>query len=170
MYHLDESAHHLLAGREVGNNAVAQRADSADIVVRFLIHHLCLLTHGNHLVGTTVKGYDRRFVNHNLIITDNDGVGRTKVHCYLLDKTKESHFNLLFDNLQFTICNLLGKPAVDGGVVVRADAEGTGGEHAALILSGLGALLVQNVQQHTVLCLGRHDDDVVEVLGCSTNQ
>ena len=42
---------------------------------------------------------------------------------------------------------------MDSGVVVGTDTEGTGGEHAALLLGGLGTLLVQDVQQHTVLSL-----------------
>ena len=86
MHHLDESAHHLLTGREVGNHTVAQGTDGADIVVRFLIHHLGLLANGNHLVGAAVKSYYRGFVHHNLVITDNNGVGRTQVHGNLLDK------------------------------------------------------------------------------------
>jgi hypothetical protein len=50
MYHLDEAAHHLLAGVEVGNHTFAQRAHGADIVVCLFIHHLGLFAHGNHLV------------------------------------------------------------------------------------------------------------------------
>ena len=36
--HLDESAHHLLAGREVGYHTVSQRTDGAYVVVRLFIH------------------------------------------------------------------------------------------------------------------------------------
>ena len=103
VYHLDQAAHHLLAGREVGYHAVAQRTDGTYVVMRLFIHHLCLLADGNHLVGTAVEGYNRRLVNHDLVITDNNRVGRAKVHSNLLDKTKESHSYLQFDNLLFTI-------------------------------------------------------------------
>ena len=84
MHHLDESAHHLLTRCKVGNHAIAQRTNRADVVVCLLIHHLSLLTHGNHLVRAAVKRYDRRLVHHNLIIADDDGVSGTEVHRYFL--------------------------------------------------------------------------------------
>ena len=37
---------------------------------------------------------------------------------------------------------------MDGGIIVRADTKGTGGQHATLSLRSLGTLLVQDVQQH----------------------
>ena len=89
--HLDKSAHHLLASREVGYHTVAQRAHGTYVVVCLLIHHLGLRTHGNHLVGMPVESYYRRLVNHNLVITDNNGVGRSQVHGYFLDETEKSH-------------------------------------------------------------------------------
>ncbi len=45
-----------------------------------------------------------------------------------------------------------------------------GGQHAALLLGGLGTLLVQDVQQYAVFSFSRNDDDIVEVLGISTDQ
>ena len=86
MDHLDESTHHLLASSKVCDNAIAQRTDSTDVVMSLLVHHLRLFAHGNHLVGAAVEGYNRRFVHYNLIITDNDGIGGTQVHCDFLNK------------------------------------------------------------------------------------
>ena len=111
MYHLNQSTHHLLTGREVGNYTIAQWADGTDVVVRLFIHHLCLLANGNHLVGTTVEGNNRRLVNNDLVITDNNRVGRAKVHGNLLDKTEKSHCFLSF--LLF-----LCKPIMNGSVIL----------------------------------------------------
>ncbi len=91
MNHLDQATHHLLASREVGNDSIAQGANGADIVVCLLIHHLGFLAHGNHLVGAAVQSHNRRLVNNNLIITDDDGVGGAEIHCNLLNKRKKSH-------------------------------------------------------------------------------
>ena len=91
MHHLDQTAHHLLTGREVGNHTVTKGTDGTDIIVRLLIHHLRLVTHGDHLVGTTVQRHYRWLIHHDLVIADNDRVGSSQVHCNLLDKTKKSH-------------------------------------------------------------------------------
>ena len=91
MHHFNQATHHLLTGCEVSNNTIAQRTNGSDAVVRLFIHHFCLSPHGNHLVGATVKGNNGRFINHNLIITDNDCIGCTKVHRYFLNKRKKSH-------------------------------------------------------------------------------
>ena len=40
-HHLDESAHHQLAGVEVGDDTVAQRAYHMYLVVGLLVHELC---------------------------------------------------------------------------------------------------------------------------------
>ena len=48
---------------------------------------------------------------------------------------------------------MLGKPAVDGGVVMGADAKGTLGKLATLLQRGLSALLVDNVEQQAVFGL-----------------
>jgi hypothetical protein len=55
--------------------------------------------------------------------------------------------NPILINFQLSIVNyqLLFKPAMDSGIVVRADTKGTGGKHTALGLGGLGTLLVQDV-------------------------
>ena len=57
VHHLDQSAHHLLAGREVGNHTVSQRTYGTYIVMCLLIHHLGLLAHGYHLVGVAIQRY-----------------------------------------------------------------------------------------------------------------
>src|SRR5574344_1964963 len=94
MHHVDKSAHHLLAGREVGNHTVAQRTDGANILLSLLIHPLGLIAYGNHLVGAAIESHSGRLINNDLIITDNDGVCRSKVHGYFLDKAKKSHISL----------------------------------------------------------------------------
>ena len=86
MDHLDQSAHHLLAGGEVGDNAVAQRTDGTDIGMFLLVHHLGIASHGNHLVRAAVQSYHRRLVNDDLVITDDNRVRRSQVHSNLLDK------------------------------------------------------------------------------------
>ena len=96
VYHLDQSAHHLLTGREVGDHTVAQRTDSTNVLMCLLIHHLRLVTDGNHLVGTAIQSHDRRLIDHDLVIADDDRVGRSQVHGNLLHKTKKSHSYILF--------------------------------------------------------------------------
>ena len=90
MYHLYKSAHHQLARLEIGYHAIAQRTDSAYIWMFLLIHKFRLGSNSYHIV-VTVKGYDGRFVNSYLVITDNNSVGCSKVHGYFLNKRKESH-------------------------------------------------------------------------------
>ena len=58
MNHLDESTHHLFAGVEVGNDAIAQRTNHACLVARLLIHQFGLLAHGNHLFRLSVERHD----------------------------------------------------------------------------------------------------------------
>ena len=67
-----------------------------------LIHHLRLTTNSYHLISAAIKGNNRRLINHNLIITDNDGIGRSQVHCNLLDKTKKSHSFYLYTYYYFS--------------------------------------------------------------------
>jgi len=86
VHHLYQTAYHLLASIEVGNYTVAERTDGTYVFVGLFVHHLCLITHGNHLIGTTVEGYHRRFIHHNLTIGCDDGIGGTKVHRYFLRK------------------------------------------------------------------------------------
>ena len=83
---LNKSAHHLLASIEVGNYTVTQRTDCAYIFVGFFMHQLCLFTHGNHLICTTIQSYHRRFVHYNLTIGNDDSVGSAKVHRNFLRK------------------------------------------------------------------------------------
>ena len=96
MNHLYQSAHHLLASSKVGNNAIAQWSYGAYVLVRFLIHQLRTFANGNHFVRSAVERNDRRFVYHNLVIADNDGIGRSKVHRNLLHERKKSHVFFVF--------------------------------------------------------------------------
>ena len=104
MYHLNQSTHHLLASREVGNHTIAQWTDSTYILMSLLIHHLRLVTYSNHLVGTAIQSHNRRLIYHNLIIADNDGVGSAKVHGNFLYETKKSH--ILMFNVQYSMFNV----------------------------------------------------------------
>ena len=65
---------------------------------------------------------------------------------------------------------LFGEPVVDGGIVVAAHCEGTLAEHTTVFNVGLGALLVEDGEQHRVLGLARNDDHVVEVLGSGADE
>ncbi len=82
----DESAHHLFTSIEIGYYTVAKRTDGTYIFVGLFVHHLCLLTHGDHLISTTVQSHHRRFVYHNLTIGNDDGIGGSQVHRYFLCK------------------------------------------------------------------------------------
>lgn len=82
-YHLDKSADHQLGGVEVGDNAVAQRADGADARVLLSLHHLSLFSYGNKL-AFGVESHIRRLVDHDLVIVDDDRVCRSKVNGYFL--------------------------------------------------------------------------------------
>ena len=53
---------------------------------------------------------------------------------------------------------------------MAADAKGSGSQHLAVFDIGLGTLLVENIEQHAILCLRGHDDHVLEVLGSSTDE
>ena len=53
---------------------------------------------------------------------------------------------------------------------MAADTEGTRSKHTSLCLGSLGTLLVQNIEEYSILCLAGYDDDIVEVLGSCTNQ
>lgn len=88
MHHLDKSAHHLLASVEVGNHTVAQGAYDADAIVGLLIHQLGTSANGYHFFAMPVESHHRRFVHGNLIVTDNDGIGRTQVDGQLLRERK----------------------------------------------------------------------------------
>ena len=88
VYHLNHAANHLLGRIEVGNHPVAKRTDGPDVLVGLTMHLTCLFPYSQHLVGTAVQGNHRRFVHHNLTIADNNRVGRSKVHCYLLCERK----------------------------------------------------------------------------------
>ena len=72
VHHSDKAANHLLGSIEVGNHTIAQRADGFDVLVSFAVHHTRLLANGNHLLRIGVNGHNRRLVNHNLIVVDND--------------------------------------------------------------------------------------------------
>ena len=103
MDHLDKTAHHLLTSREVGNHAVAQWANGTYVVVGLFIHHLGFLADRDHLASTAVKGDDRRLIDHDLVIADDDGVGSAQVHRYLLNERKHSHLISCFYILYFLI-------------------------------------------------------------------
>ena len=86
IHHLYQTAYHLLASIEIGNYTVAKRTDGTYVFMGLFVHHLCLITHGNHLIGATVESYHRGLIHHNLTIGCNNGIGSTKVHRYFLRK------------------------------------------------------------------------------------
>ena len=82
--HLNESSHHLLACVEVGDDPVLERSARDDVLVCFLMHHLGLAAHCDHPLGVAVHSHHRRFIDHDLPVHDDDGVGRSEVHCNIL--------------------------------------------------------------------------------------
>ncbi len=83
---LDESANHHFGRPEVGYDAFAQRAYGADPFGLASLHHLSFLAHGDHLAGRHFNGYDRRLVDHNLVVVDDDGIGRAEVDGYFFSE------------------------------------------------------------------------------------
>ena len=53
---------------------------------------------------------------------------------------------------------------------MAAYAKGTGGQHLAILDVGLGAFLIEYIEQHAILGLAGHDDHVLEVLGSGANK
>ena len=96
MYHLDKSPHHLFASSKVCYHAIAQWANGADIFVCLLVHQLRTFANSYHFVCTAIEGHNRRFVHHNFVIADDDGVRCAEVHCNFLHKRKESHVSIGF--------------------------------------------------------------------------
>ena len=46
-----------------------------------LLDELCLLSDGYELPGLCLNRYDARFVQDDLIVLEDDGVGRPQVYC-----------------------------------------------------------------------------------------
>ena len=83
---LDEALDHHLGGVEVGDHAVPQRPDGLDSGVSVLMHELGLLTDGYAFACVVVYRDNARGVHHNVVIPENDGVGCSEVHRYLLSQ------------------------------------------------------------------------------------
>ena len=88
VYFLNKSAQHLLAGIEVGNHAVAQGTNHADAVVRLFVHQLSAVAHGNHLFRMLVERNDRRLVDSDAAVGDDDRVGCAEVDGQFLRERK----------------------------------------------------------------------------------
>ena len=72
---LDHAANHVLGGIEVGNHTVAQGAHGADTLVDLAVHLAGTFTHSDGLVGLGVECYDRRLVDDDAVVMDDNGVG-----------------------------------------------------------------------------------------------
>ena len=96
--------HAVHLGRvEVRDHAVTQRTDGADAGVRLLMHELGLLAEGDALVGGIVDGDDGGLVQNDLVVLENDRVGRAKVHCELLVQETECHIVIFkFDRMELS--------------------------------------------------------------------
>ena len=92
----DEAADHHLGRVEVRDDAVAEGTDGADAGVCLFVHKLGLLAQGDALVVRIVDGDDGGLVQHDLVILENDGVGRAEVYCELLVQETECHFSFRF--------------------------------------------------------------------------
>lgn len=150
MYHFDEAAHHLFAGVEVCDDAVAEWADGANLGICLFVHHLCPVADGYHAFSSAVEGNDAGLVDHNLAIADDDGVGRAEVHCYFFIEGKPVHLGDWY--FRGVYSNLLCEPLVDGGVVVAAYAECLCCEPFAVCQFALRALLLEQFEQGFVFC------------------
>ena len=53
---------------------------------------------------------------------------------------------------------------------MAGNTEGASSKHATLFDIGLCALLIKDVEKHAVFCLRRNDNNVLEVLGTSTDE
>ena len=81
---LDEPADHHLRGIEVCDNAVPERTHGLDAGIGFFVHQFGLLAQGDALPCLVVDGHDGGFVQRNLVILENDGVGCAQVDSKLL--------------------------------------------------------------------------------------
>ena len=82
--HTDKTSHHLLTCVEVGDDTVFERPAGDDVLMRFLMHHLCLTSNSNHLLGVAVHRHHRRLIDNDFAVHDDDGVGSAEVHRYIL--------------------------------------------------------------------------------------
>ena len=84
-----------MLGRTPGNIvAVLERADRLDIRIGLLVHLAGLMTDGNEFSGMYVECHDRRFVDDDLAVVDDQRVGRSEVDRQFLCQRKDPH-NLL---------------------------------------------------------------------------
>ena len=97
--HADESAHHLFASVEVGNDAIVERTNHANFFARLFVHQFGALAHSNGLFGVGVEGNDGGLVDHNLAIADDDGVGCAQVHGKLALHGEEGRENTHLEEL-----------------------------------------------------------------------
>ena len=89
--HSDEAADHHLCGVEVGDHAVLEGTDGADVRAGTLVHLLCLASDGDKFVGEFIYCDDGGLVNHLLVVHKDDGVGGSKVYSEVLGKKIECH-------------------------------------------------------------------------------
>ena len=83
---------HGLSGLEIRNNAVLQRANRLDVLVRFPVHLLCQTANGNDAVGRTVSRYDARLIHDDFILVVDNGVGSAEIDGDLLhEKIEQAH-------------------------------------------------------------------------------
>ena len=87
MHLLDEVLDHLLGHFDVGDHAVAQRADRLDAVGSLAHHHLCIVAHGLDAADAVdrLDGDHRGLVEHDALILDIDErVGGAEVDRHVL--------------------------------------------------------------------------------------
>ena len=87
----DKAADHHFGRLEVGDDPVPERADGLDAGVGPFVHQLGLLADGDALVGMVVDGDDRRLVEGDLVILEDDGVRRAQVDGQFLCQKVECH-------------------------------------------------------------------------------
>ena len=60
---------------EVCNNTIFQRTNCFDVVMCFFMHLHSFPTHSDHLVGSSVDGYNRRLIYDYSVILYDQGIG-----------------------------------------------------------------------------------------------
>ena len=85
-HHLDKLAKHIFRRLEVSDDTVTQRPNSLDILMGLAMHHHSAFAHSHNLVGVTLDSNNRRLIDDNLVIIDDEGVGGAEVYCQFFFK------------------------------------------------------------------------------------
>ena len=74
-------ADEVLCHLEVSDDTAFERTDGLDITVVLAFHLLSAFSDSHNLVGSLVESHNGGLIDNHLFVIDDDGVGRTQVHC-----------------------------------------------------------------------------------------